>query len=160
MSNPTKRDLERKLAARKRDQQAASDAPTDVTVTWRDAAPEARPTGIAYDAETATLTYDVWAAQRDCLEALEDTAHDIVGFLAGYGSGKSILGARWLLAQALAHPGSRFLAMGVDFTKARDSTFRILCEQLPGEGTAVRTGGSTAPSGRRSSPTTTAARIG
>lgn len=41
----------------------ATDAPTAVTVNWRDAASEARPTGITYDAEIATLTYDCWAAQ-------------------------------------------------------------------------------------------------
>lgn len=114
-------------------------------MTWREAAPKTRPTGISYDVETATLAYDVWAAQRTCLDALESGDHDLVAFLAGHGSGKSILGARWLLAQALTHPGSRFLAMGVDFTKARDSTFRILCEQLPGERTAMRTASVNGP---------------
>ncbi|MFB1066338.1 terminase large subunit domain-containing protein [Natrinema sp. H-ect4] len=140
MSDPTKRELERELAALKHQLEGAPDTgPTDVTVEWRDAAPEARPTGIAYDPETATLTYDLWAAQRECLAALTGGEADLVACLAGYGSGKSILGARWLLAQALTHPGSRFLAMGVDFTKARDSTFRILFDQLPGERTAMVT---------------------
>lgn len=144
MGRPTKAELRRQLEALKRAQTPAA-AATDVTVAWRAAAPEERPDGVAYDAETGTLTYDLWAAQRECLDALASGAHDIVAFLAGYGSGKSLLGARWLLAQALAHPGSRFLAMGVDFTKARDSTFRILCEQLPGDRTAVRTGAFNGP---------------
>ncbi|RQG97652.1 terminase large subunit domain-containing protein [Natrarchaeobius chitinivorans] len=145
MSKPTRRELERQLAELQAEQEAATDAPTDLTVDWREAAPDARPTGIHYDAETATLTYDIWSAQRDCLAALASDDHDIVAFLAGYGSGKSILGARWLLAQALTHPGSRFLALGIDFTKARDSTFRILCEQLPGDRTAMRTGAVNGP---------------
>ena len=71
-----------------------------------------------------------------------------MAFRAGSGSGKSIVGARWLIAQALAHPGSRFLAMGVDFTKARDTTFRVLFEQVPGERTAIRTDWFTGPEKR------------
>lgn len=117
----------------------------EITIEWADAKPADRPAGIQWDPETATLTYDLWAAQRSCLDRLTDDDADLVGFVAGYGSGKSILGARWLLAQAIAHPGSRFLAMGIDFTKARDATFRILFEQLPGQQTGVRTSGQTGP---------------
>ena len=143
MTDPTKREIERLLEALKREQ--PDDAPTNLTVEWREADPDERPTGIEYDPETETLYYDIWAAQRKCLSALDSGDDDIVAFLAGYGSGKSILGARWLLAQALTTPDSRFLAMGVDFTKARDTTFRILCEQLPGEQTALRTGSFNGP---------------
>lgn len=95
-----------------------------LSVEWADAHPTEWSTGIQWDPDTATVTYDPWAAQRECHDRLTDDA-DLVGFVAGYGSGKSILGARWLLAQAIAHPGSRFLAMGVDFTKTRDTTFRF-----------------------------------
>jgi len=117
----------------------------NVTVEWAQAKPEARPSGIAWDSETATVTYDLWAAQRECLDALREGDADIVAFLAGYGTGKSIFGARWLIAQALAHPGSRFLAMGIDFTKARDTTFRILKEQLPGTGSGTRSASEAGP---------------
>ena len=66
------------------------------------------------DDEPAVLAYDVWDAQRETLHDVESSEYDVVAFLAGYGSGKSVFGARWLLAQALEHPGSRFLCMGQD----------------------------------------------
>jgi hypothetical protein len=50
-----------------------------------------------------------------------------------------MLGARWLLAQAIQHPGSKFLAMGVTFSEARDTTYTKLFQQLPGERTALTT---------------------
>ena len=143
MTDPTKREIERLLEELKRDQPA--DAPTNLTVEWREAAPDKRPTGIEYDPETETLYYDIWDAQQECHEALMSGDHDIVGLLGGYGSGKSVFGARWLLVQALTTPDSRFLAMGVDFRKARDTTFRILCEQLPGERTGLRAGANNGP---------------
>lgn len=120
-------------------------AATDLTVTWREAAPDERPEGLLYDSDAGELIYDLWTAQRDCLNALKREDTDLVAFLSGYGSGKSIFGARWLIAQALAHPGSRFLAMGIDFTKARDTTFRILFEQLPGTATAPPNDPETSP---------------
>ena len=85
------------------------------------------------------LTYDVWESQRTTLDALRSSDHDVVAFLADYGSGKSITGARWLIAQALRYPGSRFLTMGIDFTKARDTTFHVLFKNLPGERTDIVT---------------------
>jgi len=130
------------------------DGPTDdvlddVRVTWRDAAPDERPDGMAWrpptDDEPAVLAYDVWDAQRDTLDAVESGDHDVVAFLAGYGSGKSVFGARWLLAQALEHPGSRFLAMGVDFQKARDTTYPKLFAQLPGDRTTLTTSSYNGP---------------
>lgn len=142
MTHPTKREVQRALED-VRDEPA--DASTAMTVNWRDAAPDARPDGIAYDDDAGTLTYDLWTAQRDCLDALIGGEADIVAFLGGYGSGKSIVGARWLIAQALAHPGSRFLAMGTDFAKARTTTYRVLFEQLPGDRTAKRTSSLNGP---------------
>ncbi|WP_255196517.1 terminase large subunit domain-containing protein [Halorarius litoreus] len=132
MSRPTKREIERGIE--RLEDATSPEAPTDVAVEWDEAHPTGRPDGIRYDPSSETLTYDVWAAQQACLDAL-DAGNDIVAFLGGYGAGKSIIGARWLIAQALAHPGSRFLAIGVDFTKARDTTFRVLFSQLPGEQT-------------------------
>jgi len=120
-----------------------------INVEWRDAAPDDRPDGMAWeptgDDEPAMLAYDVWSAQQETLEAVESGNHDIVAFLAGYGSGKSVFGARWLLTQALEHPGSRFLAMGVDFQKARDTTYPKLFAQLPGERTTLTTSGFNGP---------------
>jgi hypothetical protein len=121
----------------------------DVRVTWRDAAPDVRPEGMTWcpptDDEPAVLAYDVWDAQRKTLDAVDSGGHDVVAFLAGYGSGKSVFGARWLLTQALEHPGSRFLAMGVDFQKARDTTYPKLFAQLPGDRTTLTTSSYNGP---------------
>lgn len=142
MSKPTERKIRRELDD-VRDDASYADAPDDVDVEWRDAAPDERPEGMAWrlpaddDGGPATLSYDVWDAQRTCLDTVESGKHDVVAFLAGYGSGKSVFGARWLLSKALKHPGSRFLVMGVDFQKARDTTYPKLFAQLPGERTTL-----------------------
>jgi phage terminase large subunit-like protein len=126
-------------------QQTTQDTTGDVTVQWGDADPEARPEGVSWDTDAGVLTYDVWDAQRRTLDAVNSGDNDIVAFLAGYGSGKTVFGARWLIKQALDHPGSRFLGMGIDFTKARDTTFRVLFEQLPGERTGIVTSSYNGP---------------
>ena len=140
---PTERDLRQELDD-VRDSSAAG-GPTDLRVEWRDAAPDERPNGMSWypgddgDDKPALLAYDVWDAQQETLDAVDSGEHDVVAFLAGYGSGKSVFGARWLLAQAIRYPGSRFLAMGVDFQKARDTTYPKLFAQLPGERTTLTT---------------------
>lgn len=139
---PTERDLRQELDD-VRDSSAAG-GPTELRVEWRDAAPDERPNGMSWypgdeDDEPALLAYDVWDAQQETLDAVDSGEHDVVAFLAGYGSGKSVFGARWLLAQAIRYPGSRFLAMGVDFQKARDTTYPKLFAQLPGERTTLTT---------------------
>jgi phage terminase large subunit-like protein len=113
----------------------------DITVLWGAADPENRPDGVTWVPQTNTLTYDLWNAQRLALGAVESGKYDITGFLAGYGSGKTMLGARWIIKQAVENPGSRFLAMGQDYQKAEQSTFSKLFEQLPGERTHVVTSG-------------------
>ena len=137
---PTERQLREQLDEL---QDSGAAGPVDVRVEWRDASPEQRPDGMSWypgdDDEPALLAYDVWDAQRETLDAVDSGAHDVVAFLAGYGSGKSVFGARWLLTQAIRNPGSRFLAMGVDFQKARDTTYPKLFAQLPGERTTLTT---------------------
>jgi len=138
----TERQLWDKVEQQK--QQQPSTAAGGYTVLWGEADPEARPDGMTWVPETGTLTYDLWDAQREAVEALHGDA-DLTLFLAGYGSGKSLIGARWLIKQALEYPGGRFMAMGIDFSKARDSTFRTLFEQLPGDRTAVVTSSYNGP---------------
>lgn len=117
--------------------------------------------GIRYDpAAEPALTYEFWKAQFRALyylleseehrEAIlrllqnrynlhpddEGEVYDIVAMLAGYRSGKSVLGARWTIEGANRIAGSRWLAMGQDYSKAGQSTFRVLHEQLPGRDTA------------------------
>lgn len=117
----------------------------DVSVLWGVADPGTRPDGVTWVPDTNTLTYDLWDAQERARDAVVSGDPDIVAFLAGYGSGKTIFGARWLIKQALEYDGSRFLAMGIDFTKARDTTFRVLFEQLPGERTGTVTSSYNGP---------------
>lgn len=139
MSKPTERTLQRELDELKSKPILADRLLTDSVVEWSNAAPDKRPNGMSWNAETGSLSYDLWSAQRECLNVLNNDDHDLVAFLAGYGSGKSVFGARWLLKQALAYPASRFLAMGVDFQKARDTTYPKLFAQLPGERTTLIT---------------------
>jgi phage terminase large subunit-like protein len=140
-SGSTERDIRDRL------ENVASDTvhADEISVKWGDADPEARPDGVTWNREESALTYDVWDAQRRTLEAVDTDESDIVAFLAGYGSGKTVFGARWLIKQALEYDGSRFLGMGIDFTKARDTTFRVLFEQLPGERTGIVTSSYNGP---------------
>ena len=148
MTPSTKRDRENRIdELEQRIQDAVHGAAdrAEFTVEWRPADPEARPEGVVCDSDEGVLTYDLWESQRTTLNALRSGDHDVVAFLAGYGSGKSITGARWLIAQALRYPGSRFLAMGIDFTKARDTTFRVLFKNLPGDRTDIVTSAYNGP---------------
>ena len=143
MSTPTRRQIEKEVQSLSEEYADRPEA-DNLTVLWGAADPEHRPEGVTWVPETNTLTYDLWTAQRDALATLENDT-DITAFLAGYGSGKTIFGARWLIKQALEHPGSRFLGMGIDFAKARDTTFRVLFEQLPGERTGIVTSSYNGP---------------
>lgn len=115
--------------------------------------------GIRYDPSAQPqLTYEFWKAQfralyylagdeqireqlgqllreRYGLEPEPDPDYDIVAWLAGYRSGKSVLGARWTIEGANRIPRSRWLAVGVDYKKAGQTTHRVLHEQLPGRDT-------------------------
>lgn len=142
MNQPTEREVRSKFE--QVIEQTGSGVNDDVTVLWGTADPSTRPEGVTWVPASNTLTYDLWDAQRNTLATL-DTDTDITAFLAGYGSGKTIFGARWLIKNALEHDGSRFLGMGIDFTKARDTTFRVLFEQLPGERTGIVTSSYNGP---------------
>jgi len=151
MPGSTENQLRQQVADLRDGASAPGETPLDdVRVEWRDAAPDERPAGMTWsppaeEGDPAGLAYDVWDAQQATLEAVDGGGHDVVAFLAGYGSGKSVFGARWLLAQALEHPGSRFLAMGVDFQKARDTTYPKLFAQLPGDRTRLTTSSYNGP---------------
>ena len=144
---PTERDLRQELDDVRDDDD--TDRFDDVRVEWRDAAPDERPDGMSWtpatDDEPAVLAYDLWNAQRETLDAVDSGDHDITAFLGGYGSGKSVLGARWLIAKALEYPGSRFLCMGQDFQKAKNTTYPKLYEALPGRETTRLTSGCNGP---------------
>ncbi len=121
------------------------EAAPEIAVEWREADPEHRPEGFAWDPEGGLLSYDLWAAQREFIEDLEAGTHDITAFLGGYRSGKTVAGARWTLRHALETPDSRWLAMGIDFQKAQGTTFRTLFENLPGDRTHIVTSSYNGP---------------
>lgn len=145
---PSERNLRHKLDELV-DGDPGDDQPATVDVSWRDAAPAERPDGMTWqpgdDDEPATLSFDVWEAQQQALQSANVDSRDITALLAGYGSGKSVLGARWLLATAIQHPGSRFLCMGQSFAEARDTTYPKLFAALPGDRTTRLTSGYNGP---------------
>lgn len=149
MTRKSPRELERDLATLDDSDAGDADAPGDIRVVWRNAAPDDRPEGMTWQRATddgpATLGYDVWNAQRETLDAVESGDYDVTAFLAGYGSGKSVFGARWLVTKALEHPGSRFLCMGQDFQKAKNTTYPKLFDALPGDRTTLLTSGHNGP---------------
>ena len=133
------------------DEEGATDSSSrdrPVDVVWREAEPSERPEGMEWDsdpdADHDTLAFDFWEAQSRCLGHLED-GEDIVAFLGGYRSGKSVTGARWVLSHAIEIPGSRWLALGVSFQQASSTTYRTLFEQLPGDRTHILTSGFSGP---------------
>lgn len=103
------------------------------------------PEGIRWDPDAGQLAYEFWSAQREALDLLQEGRHDIVAFLAGYRSGKSVTGARWIISNALRHAGTRYLAMGQDFEKAKSTTYRVFFENLPGERTHMLTSSFNGP---------------
>lgn len=146
MPNTTKRERDRRLdGVEQAVESATSGVEDDWSVEHRPAEPSERPHGMAVDIEEHTIAYDFWEAQRECLDLLDDGEHDIVGFLGGYRSGKSVTGARWLLTEALRNPGTRFLAMGTTYSEAVSTTYRVLFEQLPGERTHMITSSFNGP---------------
>lgn len=86
--------------------------------------------------------YEAEQATGEAVEYTDDMpadGWDIVGALGGYRSGKTTVGARWVLSQASALAGTRWLVMGQDFAKAKKTTFKVLYQNLPGENTHILT---------------------
>jgi len=81
-----------------------------------------------------SVKWAFWKPQRQALEAVTSGDFDIVGFVAGYRSGKSVTGARavWETALNPAYGRTRSLAMGVSYAEAKKTTYPVLFEQLPG----------------------------
>lgn len=92
-------------------------------------------------AETLTIDWQWWSAQTDAREALASGEYDIVDFRGGYGSGKSVLGSRWITETALEVPNSDNLIMAVNATEGKPTTYRVFFEELPGEDTDPFKGG-------------------
>jgi hypothetical protein len=127
------------------DTESSADTPPIQAIEHRDADPSERPEGMEYDPKTGALAYDFWSKQRECLSLLDDGTADVVAFLGGYRSGKTVTGARWELTEALRYPDSRWIAMGISYSEASGTTFRTLFEQLPGKRTHLLTSSFNGP---------------
>lgn len=90
---------------------------------------------LTIDGNEIELDWYFWSAQIKALEALKSGDHDVVNFRGGYGSGKSVLGARWIIKVVLQIPNGRSLILGRDFSKGEGTTYKVFFEQLPGENT-------------------------
>lgn len=86
-----------------------------------------------------TGEYDIvwafWKGQIDAIEAVYSQDYDIVGFVGGYRSGKSVTGARLTIEVCLnpAFRPARTLAMGKTFAEAKKTTYPVLFEEIPGD---------------------------
>jgi hypothetical protein len=81
------------------------------------------------------IDWAFWRPQREARHAFFGGDHDMVGFVAGYRSGKSVTGARTIIEAGLREdfaPG-RYLAMGKTYAEAKKTTYPVLFEELPGD---------------------------
>lgn len=91
--------------------------------------------------QTVSLNWGFWDKQLDAREAVHSGEHDLVVFRGGYGSGKTVLGARLTLEIALDIPHSDNLVLAPDAQKGGPSTYKGFFKQLPGENTIPDEGG-------------------
>jgi len=87
------------------------------------------------------IDWQWWSAQQEALEALQSGENDLVVFRGGYGSGKSVLGARATIMFGTDVPKSDNLILAQDSKKGGPTTFKKFFEELPGENTVPDEGG-------------------
>ncbi|WP_435346017.1 terminase large subunit domain-containing protein [Haloarchaeobius sp. HRN-SO-5] len=99
--------------------------------------------GVTIDArdDGLDLEWAFWDKQLEAIDALRAGEYDVVVFRGGYGSGKSILGSRWIHETALEVPESDLLVLAQDSAKGGPTTYKVFFEQLPGEDTVPAKGG-------------------
>lgn len=93
------------------------------------------------DTNEVGLDWGFWDAQFETLEAIESGDYDVVVFRGGYGSGKTVLGARKTLEVALSNPRSDNLVLAQDAQKGGPTTYKGFFKQLPGENVIPDEGG-------------------
>lgn len=93
------------------------------------------------DPEVLDINWQFWDAQLETLNALASGEHDLIVFRGGYGSGKTVLGARWIIEQALTVPRSDNLVLAPSLPKGGPTTFKGFFRELPGERTVPGEGG-------------------
>lgn len=80
------------------------------------------------------IDWAFWRPQREARHAFYSGDFDLVGFVAGYRSGKSVTGARTIIESGL-NPDfapARLLCMGKTYAEAKKTTYPVLFEELPG----------------------------
>lgn len=87
------------------------------------------------------LPWDYWDAQLETFGALDSSDYDLVVFRGGYGSGKTLLGVRWIIETALRIPKSDNLIIAPDSQKGAPTTYKAFFQELPGENTVPEEGG-------------------
>ena len=87
-----------------------------------------------HEGGSVDITWAFWRPQIEAFEAIYSGDYDIVGFVAGFRSGKSVTGARatWEIALNPSFGPTRSLAMGVSYAEAKKTTYPVLFEELPG----------------------------
>lgn len=82
------------------------------------------------------IKWAFWQPQTAVRRAYYSGDYDIVGFVGGYRSGKSVTGARTMIETALADrfAPARLLCMGKTYAEAKKTTYAVLFEELPGDG--------------------------
>lgn len=85
--------------------------------------------------ESLNIDWGFWSKQLEVLEELEKGDHDVVVYRGGYGSGKTVVGARATHKYALEIPRSDNLVLAPDSQKGGPATYKGFFEQLPGENT-------------------------
>jgi phage terminase large subunit len=87
------------------------------------------------------LEWEYWSSQLKTFDALDSGKYDLVVFRGGYGSGKTILGVRWVIETALRISKSDNLIIAPDSQKGGPTTYKAFFSELPGENTVPEEGG-------------------
>ena len=90
---------------------------------------------------TSNWNFELWESQTETWEHLESGEADLVVFRGGYGSGKTVLGVRWIITVALQVPKSDNLILAPDSQKGGPTTYKAFFDELPGEDTVPDEGG-------------------
>lgn len=90
---------------------------------------------------TLQLNWGYWDKQLEARNAVHSGDYDVVVFRGGYGSGKTVFGARTILEIALEHDRSDNLVLAPDAQKGGPSTYKGFFKQLPGKNTVPDEGG-------------------
>lgn len=88
------------------------------------------------------LQFELWDPQTQTWDYLHSGDYDLVVFRGGYGSGKTILGVRWIIVIAHNIAKSDNLIIAPDSQKGGPTTYKAFFEELPGEDTVPDEGGN------------------